>query len=284
MYTQAFTGCPARSGSSPAVTSRCIASCSASWYRWAYVRVSSAPAGADSASSTAVTTEAHSGVRSPCQHPGALEGGLQLDRPVLERLIPLLAGVVGQGAGVDLAGQPGQVPQVRACLGGGEQDRIRGLAAVFGELVGPQADRPGERLRDLPSGQRLRDLGMGGGAAGPGGVGDGGALGDAGAVDQPGPRAVVRVSGVSLPGGERGQDGGAGGGAHGSRLFEDLQALRLGLSGHCGGVRGGQEPQSRAHGLGCLPGAGERGRGGHRGCHLLPGARGPVVRCCSWSW
>ena len=68
-YTQALTGCPARSGSSPAVTSRCMASCSASWYRWAYVRVSSAPAGADSASSTAVTTEAHSGVRSPVSTP-----------------------------------------------------------------------------------------------------------------------------------------------------------------------------------------------------------------------
>ena len=35
MCTQALTGCPARSGSSPAVTSRCIASCNASWYRWA---------------------------------------------------------------------------------------------------------------------------------------------------------------------------------------------------------------------------------------------------------
>ena len=69
MCTRALTGCPARSGSSPAVTSRCIASCSASWYRWAWLRVSSAPAGADSASSTAPTTEAHSGVRSPVSTP-----------------------------------------------------------------------------------------------------------------------------------------------------------------------------------------------------------------------
>ena len=69
MYTQALTGWPARSGSSPAVISRCIASCSPSWNRCAWLRVSSAPAGADSASSTAPTTEAHSGVKSPCNTP-----------------------------------------------------------------------------------------------------------------------------------------------------------------------------------------------------------------------
>ena len=69
MCAQALTGCPARSGSSPAVTSRCIASCSASWYRCAWLRSSSAPAGADSASSTAVTIDAHSGVRSPDSTP-----------------------------------------------------------------------------------------------------------------------------------------------------------------------------------------------------------------------
>src|SRR6266568_3804823 len=65
MWTRALTGCPARSGSRPAARSRRIDSWSASWYRWACVRVSSAPAGADSASSTAVTTAAHCGVRSP---------------------------------------------------------------------------------------------------------------------------------------------------------------------------------------------------------------------------
>ena len=69
MCTQALTGCPARSGSSPAATRRRIASCSPSWNRCAWLRVSSAPAGADSASSTVATTEAHSGVRSPCSTP-----------------------------------------------------------------------------------------------------------------------------------------------------------------------------------------------------------------------
>ena len=69
MCTQALTGCPARSGSSPAATRRRMASCSPSWHRCAWLRVSSAPAGADSASSTVATTEAHSGVRSPCSTP-----------------------------------------------------------------------------------------------------------------------------------------------------------------------------------------------------------------------
>ena len=64
-----LTGCPARSGSSPAVTSRCSASCSASWYRCAWLRSSSAPAGADSASGTVPTIDAHSGLRSPVRTP-----------------------------------------------------------------------------------------------------------------------------------------------------------------------------------------------------------------------
>jgi hypothetical protein len=69
MCTQAFTGCPARSGSRFAATSRRIASASASWYRWSRVRSSSFPAGAPSASSTRPTSSAHSAVRSPCTTP-----------------------------------------------------------------------------------------------------------------------------------------------------------------------------------------------------------------------
>ena len=69
MCTTALTGCPARSGSSPALTSRRIASCKASWHRCGCVRASSAPAGADSASSTVPTIDAHSGDRSPVSTP-----------------------------------------------------------------------------------------------------------------------------------------------------------------------------------------------------------------------
>ena len=69
MCAQALTGCPARSGSSPVAVSRRIASASASWYRCSWVRSSSFPAGAASASSTAATAAAHSAVRSPCTTP-----------------------------------------------------------------------------------------------------------------------------------------------------------------------------------------------------------------------
>ena len=52
-----------------AAAAELIASSSASWHRCSRVRVSSASAGADSASSTACTAPAHSGVRSPCSTP-----------------------------------------------------------------------------------------------------------------------------------------------------------------------------------------------------------------------
>ena len=69
MWAHTLTGWPARSGSSPAASSRRIASCRPSWYRCSLVRVSSAPTGAASDSSTAVTTAAHSGVKSPFSTP-----------------------------------------------------------------------------------------------------------------------------------------------------------------------------------------------------------------------
>ncbi len=46
------------------------------------------------------------------QDPGAVEGGLQPDRPVLEHLV-LAVAVGGLGAGQDLRSEPGQIPQVR---------------------------------------------------------------------------------------------------------------------------------------------------------------------------
>ena len=113
MCAQTLTGCPARSGSSPAATSRRIASCSPSWYRWARVRVSSAPAGADSASSTAADHRGALRGQVPAQHPGALERGLQPHAAVPERPVRVVIRGTGPGPGVDLRGQPGQVPQVR---------------------------------------------------------------------------------------------------------------------------------------------------------------------------
>ena len=67
--TRALTGCPARCGSRPEASSRFIASASASWYRCGLVRRSPPPFGADSASRTAWTIAAHSGVRSPRMTP-----------------------------------------------------------------------------------------------------------------------------------------------------------------------------------------------------------------------
>ena len=210
------------------------------------------------------------------QHPGAVERGLQLDRPVPERLIPVLARVLRQRPGVDLPGQRGQVPQVRARPGRGEQDRVRGRAAVPGQLVRPLADGPGERLRDLPSGQRPRDLGMRGRPPGPRGVRHRSALGDPGSVDQPRRRAVIRVRGITLPGGERGQDRGPRRGAHRGGLLEHLQAPGLGLRRHRGGVRGGQVAQPRVHHVHRLARAGE----GRDRIHLGPPPSGILAGRC----
>ena len=69
MCTQALTGCPARSGTRFAETSRRMASCRASWYRSSLLRSSSLPALPPSASSTRPTTSAHSRVRSPYSSP-----------------------------------------------------------------------------------------------------------------------------------------------------------------------------------------------------------------------
>ena len=68
-WTSALVSAPARPGSSPAASRRRIASASPSCQRCALPRVSSAPAGADSASSTVLTSDAQSGARSPYSTP-----------------------------------------------------------------------------------------------------------------------------------------------------------------------------------------------------------------------
>jgi hypothetical protein len=63
--------------------------------------------------------------------PGAFEGGLHGDGPVVE---PVTGVVVGRGGpGVDLRGQLGRVPLVGAGPGGRDQDLIRGGPAVPGQ-------------------------------------------------------------------------------------------------------------------------------------------------------
>ena len=165
----------------------------------------------------------------PGDDPGTAERGLHPHRPVPERLVLVLVLVVGPGAGVDLPGQPGQVRHIRPAHRRAEQDRVRVRLAVSGQLAGPPADGPGDRLRHLPGGQRRGDLRVRGRPPHPRGVPDRGAPGHMGLVDQPGPRAVIRIRGIPLAGGERGQDRGPRRRPHRGDPLQYLQALRLGL-------------------------------------------------------
>ena len=201
----------------------------------------------------------------PVQHPGALERGLQLERPVLEVLvIGVLIRDWGPGPGVDLRGQPGQPRQVQPPARRCQEDLLCGRAAVLREPGGPGADHPGVRFGDGPGGQRLRDQRVLGGAPDPGGVRDGGALGDPGLVDQPGGGAVVAVVAVALPGGERAQQRGPGGGADRVGLLQGQQAPGLFLGGQLGGIRRGQERQPGPDHRGGLGRAGYCREYGHR--------------------
>ena len=197
MCAQALTGCPARSGSSPAAVSRRIASASASWYRCPWVRSSSFPAGAASASSTAATAAAHPAVRSPCRTPGPADGGGQLHLPVGELPARILIGQIPAGPHVHLGEQRRQVRQPQPAGEGGQQLLITRVPVLLRQLAGPQADHPPRGLRDLPGGQRRQHPRMRGGPLSPRGVPDGGAPGDPGPVHQPGHRAVVPVPGVA---------------------------------------------------------------------------------------
>ena len=92
----------------------------------------------------------------PGDDPGAGERGLHPELPVLERGLRVI-GVLGQGPGVDLGGQRGQVFLAGPGPGRGEQDVIGGRAALPRQLAGPAADDPGHRLGHRGAlGQRQR--------------------------------------------------------------------------------------------------------------------------------
>ena len=124
-------------------------------------------AGADSASSTAVTTAAHSGVRS---RPGPRRRRTWSPPhcPILEhRARAVIVGGIGAGPGLDPDGQRGQVAQVPADRRGGDQDRIGSVPAV------PGAGRSGRRWcgRGTRAGLRrpaLRRPGVSAGQSAPG--------------------------------------------------------------------------------------------------------------------
>ena len=163
----------------------------------------------------------------PLQPPGAAERGAQPHRPLLE---PVLAGVrAGAGAFEHFPGQPGQVMLIRAAQHRGQQDAVRVRPQIFGELIGPVADQPGQRDRQLPGGQRGGDHRVGGQPPRPPGRGPGGGAGDAGDRAQPGGGAVLAVGLIPVLGGERGKDRRPGGGVLGFGGFQPGQ--RRGLRG-----------------------------------------------------
>ena len=93
------------------------------------------------------------------ESPGAAQGGLEPELPVLEPVIPVTVGL-GEAA-PHLLGQPGQVGQFGAAGRGGEQDLVGVVAGVLGQLVGPVADLPRPRRGDPAVGQRVGDGGVG---------------------------------------------------------------------------------------------------------------------------
>ena len=160
MCAHTLTGCPARSGSSLAATSRRMASGSASWYRCSWVRSSSSPAGADSASSTLPTTAAHSGVRSPLRTPAPWNVVSSRTPRSANARSGSSSGQVAAGPLVHLGEQRRQVRQPQP-VGRGLHQQLIGLVPVLlRQPVGPLADRPAVGLRQLPGGQRGDDPGM----------------------------------------------------------------------------------------------------------------------------
>ena len=205
MCAHALTGCPARSGSSPAAASRRIASWRArrgtadpgsAW--------SSAPAGADSASST---------------RPNHLRA-LRCDVPAHDPAPPnVVASFRARSSKSRSGSSSGRSPRARSYIcpnSPASSSRPRPAAAAATSTSSassryfsgsfpvhrqisrrPAPDLPGRQRRVLPAdASPVR----------PSGVPHSGAPGDPGPVHQPGHRAVVPVIGVPLPGGERGQD------------------------------------------------------------------------------
>jgi hypothetical protein len=137
------------------------------------------------------------------QDAGALERGDQPHGPVVEDLAGVLVGGCGPGLLVDLPVQLGQVLQAHAGQGRRDEFVVREIALVLREPVGPLAQDPGHRLRQVPGRQRRQNPRVVSGPPHPRGVGHRRALGHPGLVDQPGPRAVIGVRRVTLAGAER---------------------------------------------------------------------------------
>ena len=176
----------------------------------------------------------------------------------------------GPGLLVDLPEQFRQVPQAHPRQGGGDELVIRGVPAVFRQLIGPLAHDPGLGLGQVPGGHGCENERVVFGAADPRGVGYRRAPGHAGLVDQPGPRAVLRVRARALGGGERAQHAGPRRRPRRGGPFQHPQAPRLLLRRHRGRISRGQVAHRRLQHLQRLAGAGGRHHAGaHHDAHLL---------------
>ena len=157
MCAQIFTGCPARSGSSPAAVRP------AHGFLERVVVPLLLGAGVFGAGRGGQRVQ-HGGDglgalgrQVAVQDPGTLERGDQPHRPVIEHLAGVLVGGCGPGLLVDLPEQPGQVLQAHAGQGRRDEFVVREVTLVLRQPVRPLAHDPGHRLGQVPGRQRRED-------------------------------------------------------------------------------------------------------------------------------
>ncbi len=200
--------------------------------------------------------------------PGPTERGGQLETAVLERGVRVLIGQLGAGPFVHLRGQRRQLFRPQPRLRRRHEELIGMIPQMLRELVGPQADQPADRFRDLPGSQSRHDSRMRAGPLGPRRVPHRRAAGDMGLMDQPRPGAVGRVVGVPLRGRERSQERRPSGRPDRISLLDHLQATGLGRGAQLGGIGRGEVAQRGTRHLHRLVSTGEDRGGTHPG-HLL---------------
>ena len=261
-------GCPSRPGIICPAISRRHASSIASWRRCAAVRVSSGPAFCPSASSTTVSAAAQAGVRSPCSRPAPPK---VVSSHSARSSNPSLAGIGGGLGAFEHFPAPAAPdhadPRRPAPRRAGSRPR---RPELFGELVGPVADQPGQRHRDLPRRERGRDRRGGRRAAAPTRCAAAAAplVTRVIARSQDG-GAVLPVGLIPVLGGERGKDPRPGGGVLRFGALPARSAPRP--ARRCPGwpgVTAGQVAEPGADHRQRLPRTGGRGglgRGAHRG-------------------
>ena len=181
----------------------------------------------------------------PGQPPGPADGGFQPHRAVIKGALV----TVGCGAGPldHLLRQSGQIAELCPAVGGGQQDRVRVRAAVFGQLIGPLTQRPGPGDGQLPGAQRGGDQRMRGQAAGPLHGRTSGTVGDVGEGPQPGRGPVLPISLMALLGTERGQHLRPRRRVLRLGLLQPDQRLRLHRRPQPSGITGGQVTQPGPH-------------------------------------